>query len=111
MDRVRVGDHLKKNGLQIKSMPDLETCHRFLQTKLGIVVIDLQNASLDFEKMRHQFAARPELTEHILAYFPHMQIHLKKEAVQCGIRHVYPRSVFFSDPLAVIQKVIEGNES
>ena len=111
MDRVRVSDHLQKNGFQIDSIPDSEICYEFLQAKSGIVVIDLQNASLDFKKMRRQFAAQRKLTDQIVSYFPHVQIHLKKEAEQCGIRHIYPRSAFFGDILTIIQRVIKENES
>ena len=107
MDRVRVEDQLKKNGFQIEQIGGLETCLRFLQTNSGMVIIDLQNTSLAVDKMQHQMATRRELAKRILSYFPHVQIHLKKGVEQCGIKHVYPRSVFFNDVAALIQKVNE----
>lgn len=111
MDRVRVSDRLKNNGLHVEIIPDLETCHHFLKSKSGVVVIDLQNDSLDFKKMQDQFSAAGELTRQIVAYFPHVQIHLKKGAEQCGIKHIYPRSLFFNDMTALIQEVLGSGES
>ena len=108
MDRVRVEDHLRKNGLPIEHINSLEPCINFLQTNPGIVIIDLQNASLDFAKMQNQLVSQPGLTKRILSYFPHLQIHLKKAAEDCGIEHVYPRSVFFSDSLGLIQRIKQG---
>lgn len=110
MDRVKVGDHLKKNGFEIENIPDLEGCLQFLQTGSSIAIVDLQNASLDFETMQQRFAVLPELSTRIVAYFPHVQIHLKKGAEQCGVAHIYPRSVFFGDPIALIQKVVKESK-
>jgi hypothetical protein len=111
MDKVRVGDHLQKNGFQVESVPDQATCHKFLQTKSGIAIIDLQSPSLDLDEMRDQFADQPELLKRIVCFFPHVQIHLKRGAQKLGIKHVYPRSVFFKDPIVLIQKVGESSKS
>lgn len=111
MDRVRVGDHLKKNGFQTENIPNLQACLKFLQTGQGIVVIDLQNTSVDLGKMQEQFGAQPELLKRIVCFFPHVQIHLKNGAQELGIEHVFPRSVFFKDILVLIRKVAESSKS
>jgi hypothetical protein len=108
MDRVRVGDQLNKNGIQIVYINSLESCTAFLQTNQGMVIIDLQSNSLDLENMQKQLASQPELIKRMLVYFPHVQIHLKKAAEECGIEHVYPRSVFFSDSWGLIQRIRQG---
>lgn len=108
MDRVRVGDQLKKDGFQTEHINSVESCINFLQTGPGIVIVDLQNTSLDFETMQNQLAGQTGLSKRILSYFPHVQIHLKRAADECGIEHVYPRSVFFSDSLGLIQRMKQG---
>ena len=110
MDRVRVGDQLKENGFQMEQVDSLQSCINFLRTSPGIIIVDLQNASLDLESMQNQLASHPELTKRILSYFPHVQIRLKRAAEECGIEHVYPRSVFFSDSSGLIQR-IKGEEN
>ncbi len=109
MDRVRVGDSLKKQGFQIENIPDLSACHKFLEADSNnIVVIDLMASSVKLEMFHEQFNDFPEVTKRIVGYFPHVQIQLKKDAQQCGIKHVFPRSMFFADSARLIRRVVDG---
>jgi len=98
MDRVRIEEHLKRKGFSCEKIAEVHAAF-----------IDLQNGSLDFEKMRQLFGTRPELMKRIGSYFPHVQIHLKQKMQQLGVTQLFPRSMFFADSAAIVQKIVEEN--
>jgi hypothetical protein len=107
MDRVRVGDALKQQGFDCSTISDVTACFEFLQSNPDVLVIlDLQNSSINFESLQKQFEGNKKLLKRVICYFPHVQIQLKKNAENCGIENVYPRSMFFADTISLIQKVI-----
>jgi len=110
MDRVRIEEHLKRKGFSCEKIAEVHAAFQFLQSNSDtILIIDLQNGSLDFEKMRQLFGTRPELMKRIGSYFPHVQIHLKQKMQQLGVTQLFPRSMFFADSAAIVQKIVEEN--
>lgn len=108
MDRVRIEEHLKRKGFACEKIAEIVAALQFLQANPNaVLIIDLQNGSLDFAKMRQLFSGHPELVKRIGCYFPHVQIDLKKKMEGLGVERVFPRSIFFADSAAIVQKLIE----
>ena len=104
MDRVRLEEHFKAKGYSCESISDTSPAFEFLQENTdATLIIDLQNASLDFTKMRQQLNAQTELLNRITCYFPHVRVELKKEMQQIGVEHIFPRSVFFEEPTSKLR--------
>lgn len=107
MDRVRVGDNLTQQRFECQNISDTQTCFSFLQSNTnGLVILDLQNSSLNIDNIQKQFEGNQQLLKRVICYFPHLQIQLKKNAENCGIEHVYPRSIFFADSATLIQQIM-----
>lgn len=109
MDRVRIEEHLKREGFVCEKITGTVAAFQFLQDNLhAVLIIDLQNGSLDFEKIRQLFSNYPQLIKRIGCYFPHVQIHLKKKMQELGVDKVFPRSTFFTDGAAIVQKIVKA---
>jgi hypothetical protein len=111
MDRSRVGSNLTQQGSECLNISDVKSGLEFLKSNTqSLVILDLQSSSYNFENIKKEFEGNQNLLKRIICYFPHVQIQLKKNAQDCGIEHVYPRSVFFADPISLIKKLIAESE-
>jgi hypothetical protein len=107
MDRTRVGGNLKQQRFECQNISDGNACFEFLKLNpQSLVILDLQNSSYNFDDLQKQFEGHKKLLKRVICFFPHVQIQLKKNAQDCGIEHVYPRSVFFEDTISLIKKLI-----
>lgn len=103
MDRVRVGESLKKANLEHRNLSDIDACLQFLNDPETLLIVDLQNRGIeDFGKRLPDDAVS---ARRIIGYFPHLQIRLKKTAEKFGIQHVVPRSVLFGDTVGLLQEI------
>lgn len=103
MDRVRVGESLKKADYKYENLPNPEACLQFVNDSQSLIIVDLQNKGI--EEFAKGLPNDVSYFKRVICYFPHQQIDLKRNAQKCGIEHIFPRSMFFRDTSGLLQRV------
>ena len=70
----------------------------------SIVITDSQNAILTPENIQ---SLKP-FAERIVVFYPHVQHDRAAALEKQGLRHVYPRSRVFEDPVNVLEQIMKG---
>lgn len=79
------------------------------EKKPGLVVVDLQNESVDALEFAREMKADEQLREiHLLGFLSHVEVELRSEALKAGYDRVVPRSEFSRDLAKILTTDLRG---
>lgn len=70
-----------------------------------LIVVDLGIPGLDLGPLAAAGRARGVA---IVAFYPHVEVRLRRAAEQAGIEHVYARSRFLREAVSILRERLEG---
>ncbi|MFN0101223.1 MAG: response regulator [Bryobacteraceae bacterium] len=106
---VKILDAAKRIGLEVVCVKEEEKILELAKQLPALIVFDLNTTAVNavdlIQKIKHQ----PE-TEHIslIGFVSHVQIDLKRHALEAGADTVIPRSTFSQNLPAILQRHAEA---
>ena len=105
---VRVESGVQRLGGQLRAAETEEAFLQQLASSPALAVIDLGQQGLDIMGL---VAACREARVPGLAFGPHVDLGLRRDAVRAGVYFVYPRSKFMADPTTCMRGAIASTRA
>lgn len=103
---VRIGEAAKQVGASVETVDSGNQAVESLGSHLpGLIVVDLGIAGLDIGAIAE--AARGRGIP-VVAFYPHVDVELRRSARRAGIEHVYARSRFLRETAGILRERLEG---
>lgn len=85
----------------VQTVPAHEATERIASTRPELVIIDLAAAGLDIEAIA---AAARQTGAQLAAFYPHVDVALRRSAKRARIDHIYARSRFLRELPAILRE-------
>ncbi len=102
---VKIMDAVKRAGVEVIFVKEDATVFELVKDQPVLIIIDLNIKTLDSVKLIRQLKQEPETKHiHLLGFVSHVQVELKKQALDAGADQVLPRSTFSASLPAILQR-------
>jgi DNA-binding NarL/FixJ family response regulator len=107
--QAKVAEAAKQVGVELKLVKNLWELFPALEKNPRLVIVDLEAEGIDGPALISQMkSSRPGLS--VVAFAPHVQDHLLRQAQQSGADQALPRSKFSRDLAKILQGEGTKNE-
>jgi CheY-like chemotaxis protein len=103
---VRIEEAAKTLGTRVETTDSMdEAFGRLRSAGMDVVVVDLAMAGLDIDGVA---TAAREAGASVIGFYPHVEVALRRAALDAGIEDVYARSRFLRDLPGILRERLDG---
>ncbi|MCU0226293.1 MAG: response regulator [Bryobacterales bacterium] len=103
---IKISEAAKKAGARLVITKTAEAFWARVAHQPALIVFDLTCQSLDPLELLRTLGASPHAGVATLGYLPHVQEHLRQQAIQAGCQRVMPRSAFSGQVDALVRDAL-----